>query len=186
MKNIFLRRALAYLADVILAFAMLYVLPQTLISKFVWPLIGITQQNFNSGWFTEAYVLLCISLPVWLSFILLDCSRFHGTLGKRLFRLSVLDAENGQPIFFDQSVARTAIKLLPWELAHVMNDLPTPLWYDPNPPPVRAWLMAFPTLLLVVYVVYCFASKGRRTIHDRIAKTSVVPKTTSSQVPTFT
>jgi uncharacterized RDD family membrane protein YckC len=171
MYNLFFRRAAAYLLDITLAFALLFVLPQTIIAAQVWPILGITQDSFKSGIFTEVYVMLLISMPIWLYFILLDRSKLQGTPGKKLLGLSVTDARTGKTITTGQSILRNAIKLLPWELAHLANNIPTPLWYDPHPSIVRSVLMTIPMVLLTIYLIYCFASKGTKTIHDLAAKT---------------
>lgn len=42
-------------------------------------------------------------------------------------------SENRAKLGFNQSLLRTIIKLLPWEIAHVGVIWPTPLYYMQNP-----------------------------------------------------
>ena len=66
IRFLFIRRAFAYLCDIIITFGALFVLPQTLISTLLWPLLGISRESFRNGFLTEAYVIGLISAPVWL------------------------------------------------------------------------------------------------------------------------
>src|SRR5690625_4152239 len=58
-----------------------------------------------------------ITLPVSLYFILCECSKWQGTLGKRKMDIRVVDGF-GQRIGIGRSAVRTVIKFLPWEVAH--------------------------------------------------------------------
>src|SRR5690625_6907242 len=58
-----------------------------------------------------------ITLPVSLYFVLCECSKGQGTLGKRKVGIRVVDGL-GQRIGFSRSILRTVVKFLPWEIAH--------------------------------------------------------------------
>jgi len=58
-----------------------------------------------------------MTLPVSLYFILCESSKWQGTVGKRKMGIRVVDGV-GQRIGISRSAFRTAIKFLPWEVAH--------------------------------------------------------------------
>lgn len=58
-----------------------------------------------------------ITLPISLYFILCECSKWQVTLGKRKMGICVVDAF-GHRISIGRSALRTAVKFLPWEIAH--------------------------------------------------------------------
>jgi uncharacterized RDD family membrane protein YckC len=63
---------------------------------------------------------------------------------------------------------------LPWETAHLANNIPAPLWYDPNPAVWRSVAISIPSLLLLLYILYCFFTKWKTAIHDLAAGTGVI------------
>ncbi len=62
-----LRRGAAYLLDCTVAFAAVAA-SQVLVLAPLRTWLGMKDEWFHSGWNTEAYTLLTISLPVWLYF----------------------------------------------------------------------------------------------------------------------
>src|SRR5699024_8542939 len=58
---------------------------------------------------------LMMTLPVSLYFIMCECSKWQGTLGKRKMGIRVVD-DLGRRIGIGRSAFRTAIKFLPWEI----------------------------------------------------------------------
>lgn len=80
--------------------------------------------------------------------------------------------EPGHRITYPQAFTQTIIKLLPWEIAHLTNNIPTPMWYDPDAG-LRFGFLVVP-LLVVIYLVQVVFNKNGRGIHDLIAKTVVV------------
>lgn len=166
------RRIIAYLLDCLLVFAILVVALQLVI--FV-PLrhIFIGSDNwFMSGWNTEAYTLLTISLPIWLYFILSEVSRWQATIGKRFLKLQTVDVTTKSKISLGQAVVRTIFKLLPWEIAHFTNNIPTPMWYVSNPT-FRVGFAIVP-LLVILYIVLAYATQNKQSLHDLIAGTVVI------------
>ena len=63
--------------------------------------------------------VVSFSIPAWLYFLLSDCSGSGATIGKKL-RLRVVQT-GGARVGWLRSLARTAIKLLPWEMAHIFG-----------------------------------------------------------------
>jgi uncharacterized RDD family membrane protein YckC len=110
-----IRRSMAYLMDSLLVFAVFVVIAQTF---FFVPLRGLvigTDAWFESGWNTELYTLLTMSLPTWLYFSLSETSRWQATIGKHLLKLKTLSLVSGNGVTFPQAMLRTLIKLAPWE-----------------------------------------------------------------------
>lgn len=99
----------------------------------------------------------------------------QATWGKRRLRLRVVDID-GAPVSKRRILLRTAVKLLPWELAHTF--VWQMMWtfyqhgYDTTPP---VWVLIglnTATLAAIVYVI--MVATTRRGPHDRAAGTRVV------------
>ena len=93
-------------------------------------------------------------------------------MGKRLAGVQVADARSGAPIRLSRALLRTVVKLFPWELAHLTNNLPVPMWYDPEPELRYGFI--FVLLLLFVYVMVIVLTRRRQSIHDVVARTVVL------------
>ncbi len=157
------RRAVAYLID--------WVLLAALVQVSQWALFAVAGSpipSLRSGFEIEAWVLLTISLPVWLYFSLSE-SIAGQTVGKRLMGLKVARVDGGH-IIFGQALARTLLKLLPWELTHVTILLPTPIFDEPG----FRWGFIVAYALLGLYVAVMFFNHRRQSVHDLIAGTIVV------------
>ncbi|MEQ8767115.1 MAG: RDD family protein [Planctomycetota bacterium] len=165
-----LSRGFAYLLDCTIAFAVFAVV-QLFALLPLRESIGITDAWFHSGWNTELYTLLTISLPVWMYFALFESWR-GATPGKRLSRIRVLDVWSGEGIGFGRALLRTLVKLLPWELAHLGNNLPEPMWYAEDPGLRVAFALS--GLMLAVLIGSVLLSKSRRGLHDLAARSLVV------------
>jgi uncharacterized RDD family membrane protein YckC len=126
--------------------------------------------NFlNKGYEIELWVLISMSLPVWLYFIY--CELYNQqTVGKRLLRLIVMNKE-GSKININQALIRTLIRLLPWELTHIIVLIPKPWWSIEMPE--NQYLIYIPNIIMILYIIVLFAKKGDKGFHDFIAKTRV-------------
>lgn len=161
-----LRRLLAYWLDFVLLAAML-VSAQVLLNAIT---AGFPFAYLETGFAIEGWVLLSMSLPVWGYFII--CEKVTGqTVGKRLLKLRVAD-KDGSNIRWTQAFIRTLIRLLPWEMTHLILLVPTP-WWSGAEPHNPYWIL-LPNLLILVYTVCLFVNKGNKAIHDYVAKTTVV------------
>jgi uncharacterized RDD family membrane protein YckC len=169
--NVF-RRILAYWIDILLVFVTLVVALQLLVFVPLRQLFITSEDWFRSGWNTEAYTFLTISLPIWLYFILAEISPWRATAGKHVLKLKTVDNATGNEISWTQAVVRTFFKLLPWELAHFANNIPVPMWYDPNPS-LRIGFIVVP-LLVILYLVLAFITPRRQSLDDLAAKTVVI------------
>ena len=116
------------------------------------------------------------SLPAWLYFALRDRSAPRATLGKRLRKIQVRGVRD-ERLWFWRALARTAVKLLPWELVHVsafaLSDDLTRF--------SRTQIIgvAAANVLTVVYLGVAAGTKGRRSVHDFAGGTLVRPVTTT-------
>jgi len=162
----------AYLIDCLLVFAILVTALQLIIFVPIRHIFIESENWFKLGWNTEAYTLLTISLPIWLYFILSEISSWQATIGKHLLKLQTVDLTTKNKISLQQAVIRTAVKLLPWEIAHFTNNVPTPMWYDPNPT-FRFGFVIVP-LLVILYIVLASVTQNRQSLHDLIARTVVL------------
>lgn len=110
---------------------------------------------------------IVLTLPVVLYFALWEASARQATPGKRAMGLVVVSAAGGRlPLL--RSLVRTALKFLPWELAHAT------LWRIPGWPgavetiPAGA-VVAFGAvwLLVALYLLLPVWSAARQTPYDR-------------------
>ncbi|MFO7583445.1 MAG: RDD family protein [Anaerolineales bacterium] len=168
------RRILAYLIDSLLAFLVFVLAAQLLFFVPLRHLVIGSEDWFRSGWNTQIYTLLTMSLPTWLYFALSEISPWGATLGKRLLKLKTVTKATQGKMTLLQSLARTLVKLLPWEVAHLANNLPMPMWYDPDPGFRIAFLIA--PLLLSGYIALAFLTKEQQSLHDLAARTVVLYK----------
>lgn len=157
------RRSAAYLTDWIFLFGILAPL-----GFLVGRLFGASQpQPGPELWHT---ILLNFSLPAWLYFILSDSSVDGATLGKRAFRIRVsgLDEER---VSLAHALPRTAVKLLPWELAHLSAFALSDGTGQFSRVQTLGVLAA--NALILAYLVVVLFQGGRRSVHDLAAGTVV-------------
>jgi uncharacterized RDD family membrane protein YckC len=163
--NLTIKRLLAYWLD--------FIILLTLLVGSQWILYlfsdGLPFIYFDSGYIIESWVLLTISTPVWLYFIMFEYYKSQ-TIGKRVFKIKVI-ADDGKKISVRQAVIRTAIKLLPWELTHIIILIPEPWWNIEIPE--YSWLIYIPNALMVIYIIFLLCKRGTRSIHDYCARTLV-------------
>jgi len=120
----------------------------------------------------HAVAFLTLTLPVALYVALSEASRSQATLGKRALGLRVTTTDGGR-VPLGHSMVRSAVKFVPWELAH------TAIWHTPGQPfvsPPGAWNVAGYALSLggaTWYAVSLFVG-DRRTPYDHVAGTTVV------------
>lgn len=156
------RRVAAYLLDVALLFAVLAPL-----AFLVKQLTGFVPETPAATWRLQ---LLEFSLPSWCYFAIADASARGATLGKRLLGLRVVTTA-GERLAPGRAFARTALKLLPWELSHLfafaLGERFGELTLLQSSGLVVANLLALAWLLLAI------ASRGATSAHDRIVATRV-------------
>ncbi|MEM7054986.1 MAG: RDD family protein, partial [Pseudomonadota bacterium] len=116
-------------------------------------------------------LLINFSLPVWLYFIVFESSTRAATPGKRLVGLRVKLQPEATPTW-PRIVLRTAIKLIPWELAHIASFALAPA--DGSFTMLQAGLLTLAWLLMLMYLFVVWRSRGGQGLHDRLAGTQIV------------
>ena len=109
-------------------------------------------------------------LPTGLYLGLTEAGAGQATLGKRWLRIRVVDDRGGRP-GGAQIARRTAVKLLPWQLAHL--SVARLIWGDQRSPIVWPTYLASLAIPLVS-VVQALRDPAGRALHDRAAGTRVV------------
>lgn len=170
----FFRRSAAYLLDIVLLFTVL-----ALLGFLVQRALGFTPQLGRDLYFV---ILLNFSLPVWTYFILSETRWGGATVGKRLLRVRVvadgdrksMDGQRtGGKLTFAQSLLRTAIKLLPWELVHLAGfTAPAGSFTF-----LQGAGLLLANFLTILYLASALATLGKRALHDFAAGTSVIDLT---------
>jgi len=131
---------------------------------------GFPFQYLQEGYQIELWVLMTVSLPVWTYFIWCEWKR-RQTIGKRLMKVVIAGRDSKHPTF-KQAFVRTMIKLMPWELTHIIILVPKP-WYGMTETPANLPLIYIPNAMIVLYIVILFAGRGSRGLHDWAAGTTV-------------
>lgn len=108
-------------------------------------------------------------LPVWLYLTVTEAGPRAATLGKRVARLRVVRLAGGWARF-PRVAGRNAVKLAPWQLAHLavsrfILDVERPL-------ALTAYVASL--ALVVLTMVMAVRDPLRRGLHDRLAGTRVV------------
>lgn len=173
--NILLKRFIASVIDfgIIAVYAILLLLGTIFISSvFDWKL------NPNP-YFGQLIGFITLTLPVIMYSYLTEKSKWKGTVGKKLQKLSVVTDHNK---LAKNILIRNILKYLPWVFAHtgvhwtiyyIANDIETPLW---------TWIfLIIPQLVVIAYLISIINSKGQKSIYDNVAKTKIVYQTSYEQ-----
>lgn len=133
-----------------------------------WSTGGWPFSRFATGAEIELWVLATMSFPVWCYFIGMEYSRGQ-TIGKKLLNLKTV-RRDGTRITFSQAFVRTFIRLLPWEVTHLILLVPEP-WWDVDP--AYPWLIAIPNFMMLIYIAVMAGWAGNTSLHDAAAGTRV-------------
>jgi len=163
-SRLLLRRMAAYAVDMALLFA---VLAPT--GWLIERALGFMPRTGPEIWRT---LLVNFSVPVWLYFTIADASGRGATFGKRWLRLRV-SRQDGTSLSSSRAFGRTAAKLLPWELTHFSAFA---LAADPKHFSVAQGVgLAAASVIVLGYLACAAFTRGRRSVHDFIARTVVEP-----------
>ena len=122
---------------------------------------------------SDLVAFITVILPVILYFAIQESSSRRATWGKRRLGLQVVTLD-GTKLSFWQAFLRSALKFLPWQIAHTCI-FHIPGWPS-NPQEPEKWVVAgfvVAYLLLAITLLTLFLSKRQRTPYDRIAGTVV-------------
>jgi uncharacterized RDD family membrane protein YckC len=162
----------------LLAFALDYLILGGYLLLLLW--VGVTLIGIFPG-FSErvsANPLLgqllgfvTVTLPVSLYFALSEASPRQSTWGKRRMHLQVVDTA-GSRLSVARALLRTALKFIPWELAHTCIWQLTRAGYDPAPWVVVGFVVAW--VLVGANSVALMLTSRRQTLYDLLACTQVI------------
>jgi uncharacterized RDD family membrane protein YckC len=131
----------------------------------------VADQVFSNPIAGQGAGFLLVTLPVSVYFVLLESSRWQATWGKRRMQLRVVGVD-GTRLSRARSVSRTALKFMPWELAH------TCIWQisvaPQEPSPLITAGFAAVWLLVGANALSLMVRRTRQTLYDHIAGTLVV------------
>ncbi len=159
--ELIIRRFAAYIVDVVLLFIVLA--PTVLFVETVFDFQPATNRQV---WIAA---VMSFSIPAWSYFLLSDLSRNGMTVGKKLLKIKVTLVTLNS-LSFSRALLRTAIKLLPWELAHIFGFA---LADSISQPAQSAGLVAA-NFLIFIYLIILVFTAGKKSLHDVIAKTNVI------------
>lgn len=137
------------------------------------------EEGLDSPFARDLVAFLTLILPVILSFTLQESSARQATFGKRRAGVQVVSAAGGSRLSFPRALLRSALKFLPWQMAHtavfqISAGAESPLIWA---------LSILAQLLVVVYVLTLWLGKQHRTPYDWLAGTAVVraPRTAAGE-----
>jgi len=119
---------------------------------------------------TDLAVFACTVLPVGSYLAVGEAGARQAGWGKRRAGLRVVRADGGRPSAA-RVVARTAVKLLPWQLAHIAVAR---LILGVDDPAVTWTTYALSLAIPLLSVTMAVRDLQRRALHDRVAGTRVV------------
>lgn len=157
-----LRRLVAYGLDVLVLAAVL--LPLAFGIAAVLGTDGLTGPDV---WVRQ---LATISVPAWAYFILTDRLGRGRSVGKRALGLATRGPD-GAPPGWAAAIARTALKLLPWELVHIAFFAMARSFERVEP--IQLAVAGSSYVLMAVYVVVALLNAGERSVPDIVASTRV-------------
>jgi uncharacterized RDD family membrane protein YckC len=162
LRTMVLRRVGAFLLDILIIFG---ICAPT--GYLIQRLFGYSPQTGPAIWIT---ILWNFSLPSWLYFLWSDRSKKGKTVGKRLFKLKV-KARTSERLSWERALARTAIKLLPWEIIHISAFA---LSKEPGTFTLLQYIgWAIGNTLAFAYFIASALTRGKRTIYDLILDTEI-------------
>lgn len=160
-----LKRILAYTIDYLIIFAYAGILFLVTYSIHTISGIPLEIQDPISGNLTS---FLLLTLPVFLYFYFFESSKKQGTFGKQILKLKI-ENNTRKNVFI-----RVFMKILPWEIAHFgihysvyynSQDIVIPIWN---------WTVnIIPQIVVLVYFISVVTSKGKSSIYDKLANTSI-------------
>ena len=119
--------------------------------------------------------LVSLTIPVFLYHYLMESSSKMGTIGKLKMGIQVAANKRSQ-VFW-----RNLIKFLPWELAHLGVHQIRYFSNQEAEAPIWIWLfLLLPQLLVIMYLITIFRTKGTSSLYDRLAGTTVAQRTNHS------
>jgi uncharacterized RDD family membrane protein YckC len=163
LSSIFRIRLLAFFIDILVIFPLLFILAVIINLILGFPSTGI-----------EIYIriVLSFSIPIWIYFVFSDISQKGATFGKKLMKIGVKTVE-GENLTIKSALLRTLVKLIPWELTHITFFV---LSKNGEFSLLQMVLVIIIYLLIFIYGYFMIRTKGRKGVHDLLAKTTIQAK----------
>lgn len=136
-----------------------------------WGTLALGRPELVTAWQWHGFLAATVTLPAFLYYTLFEGLGSHATPGKRLLGLRVVDTYGGR-IPLARAALRTALKLIPWELAHTALCHPEPVFVTEH--------IGMPRVLFAAYVVgglylaTMMMSLKKQSVHDWASGTCVV------------
>jgi hypothetical protein len=170
----FFRRIAAFALDYLLISG--YIVVLTIAGSIIafGPLGDEWQSLFSNPWRADLVAFVTLIFPVITYFALMESSESGATWGKRRMRLRVVNL-SGERLSRTQALIRSAVKLMPWQLAHTCL-FHIPGWpFAPENPPILV-IIGFTLVWIGIgfYVVTLAIGPSRRTPYDWAAESRVV------------
>ncbi|MBD2848036.1 RDD family protein [Paenibacillus sp. IB182496] len=164
----FISRCKAFLLDYVIILGYLALL--AVVNLFVFP--ELQQLFIGSPLRAQLAGFVMVTLPVSLYFIFGD-ARGGGTFGKRRIGIRVADRSGYGP-GIARMVFRTAVKFLPWELAHFLAYRLSRTGEEDAIPTYLYLVGGTVYALMLVYILTAIFTPKKQALYDLIASTRVV------------
>lgn len=163
------RRLLAFAYDYILI--AIYIGMLAALALFAPPINRLFTSLFADAVTSDLMAFVLLILPVILYFGISEGSARASTWGKRRVGLRVV-ARDGRPAGYAQTLARSALKFLPWQLGHtaVFQSIYARDSFSPG----IFLLFALAYGLAIVYLLYLWRRPDHRAPYDLLAGTAVI------------
>ncbi len=168
MNATFIMRFKAFMLDYLLIFAYLIVL--AIFNIFVFPSV---QSLFSNSLVVAQFTgFLMVTLPVSLYFIISDSVLGKQSIGKRFMGIKVVN-ESNESLSILQSVFRTIVKFLPWELSHYL--VYRLIYLGDAEVPIRYYAIGGIIYgLMLAYILTALFSKRKKSLYDMVVETQVI------------
>jgi len=167
------RRVLAFGVDYLVIAAYLLVLLGVSLALLASPVRAGSLTLWSNAWSAEAAGFVLLTAPVVMYFAFFESAPAGATLGKRVLHLRVVSTHGGR-LGFSRSLLRSAIKFLPWELAHFT------IWHyiygsgsHSGPPGWTSITLALVYVGAAAFLLTLFIGREHRTLYDRISGSRV-------------
>ena len=163
------RRLAAYVLDCGLLFLGL-VLVQTILF-FLNPIVSMLRRGLQpTPTQLHLWVFATATVPFLLYFAFILRSAARATVGMRMLKLKVADISGGR-VGFGQSLLRSAVMLIPFELNHTVMFHLGPR----NAPPAAAFFIGIAAVwaMIAVYIASILLTRRHQSVHDLVAGTVV-------------
>lgn len=147
---------------------LVYVLVTAVIGITMWTTMGPFPQT--PLWLLDIIAFATMVLPVGLYFVLQECSPRQATWGKRRMGLQVMLVD-GRPLSLWRAVVRTAVKFLPWQIAHIVIYRLVGL---DEPPAWTTYGLILLWILVGAYLLSIAATRNHQAPYDWLAGSVVI------------